>query len=276
MGLSDLRLIANNKHSVVSEAHDVHGRVVIVKTPHANELHGWATERLANEAKMLRHLEMVQGVPALYDFFWLQTEAGLRPVLITEKMTGATLQVKRKVAARYVLSIQECIILLKGIAGVLSHVHSRGIVHSDIKLGNIMVTQDDHIALIDWGTAVVANTPPSHAHVIGTVQFMSYEQVTNQTLDGRTDMYSLGVLMTLLAYGEHLTPRYTVDTEGNRTQRSSDAIADAVAAGETIKYDLLPKPGSVIEQTFQDVLRTMTQWQRDKRFRTMRDVLRAL
>lgn len=275
-GLSQLRVIANNKHSLVCEAVNRTGQIVVVKTPHAAEIHGWAMERLINEANILRHLSHVEGVPALYDFFWLQSPEGKRPMLVIEKMSGTTLQEKRKVTPAHVVSVHECIDILKQSAAVLAHAHSRGIVHTDMKLGNMLVTPKDDISIIDWGTARVTNATPQYAQVIGTAQFMSYEQITNQPLDARTDIYSLGVVLTLLAYGEHLTPRYTVAHDGTVTQRTSDEIADAVARGETIKYELLPKPRSVNEQTFQDVLRTMTHWDRAQRFSTMRELLRAL
>jgi serine/threonine protein kinase len=166
--------------------------------------------------------------------------------------------------------------LLKRIANLFADVHARGIVHGDIKLGNVLVAPNDDLAMIDWGTASTINTQPKSDVVIGTVQFMSYEQITNEPLDGRSDIYSLGVLMTLIVYGEELTPRYTIDAHGTKHERTSDETADALALGETIKYDLLPKPRTIAEQTFQDALRCMTQWDRKLRYPTMRALVAAL
>ena len=151
-GLTQLQLLVRNKHSIVCQAIDASGRVVVVKTPHKKEVHSWSAERLTNEAAILPHLSAVAGVPLLYDFFWLKTAYGERPILVTEKMPGTTLQEKRKNTAGYVLPVQECLTLLKRIATVLTQVHQRGIVHGDLKLGNVLVTATDTVSIIDWGT----------------------------------------------------------------------------------------------------------------------------
>jgi len=275
--ISHLTLLAQNKHSIVCTGINSQGEVVIVKTTRIDVMHEWAKERLKNEAVILQQLAGIGGVPTFCDFFELTLQNGKkRPVLITEKMPGITLHELRKTIPGFTLTAHLCLTLLHHIATILQKVHQRGIIHHDIKLGNILVTPEHQISIIDWGAAGTIGATPTDSHIIGTVQFMSYEQVTNHILDQRTDIYSLGVLMTLLAYGEHLTPRYVIEQDGTHTQRTSDAIADAVAGGETIKHTLFPTPKNVEEQTLQEVLIGMTHRERDKRYANVQEVLSAI
>lgn len=92
-----------------------------------------------------------------------------------------------------------------GIAGALEHAHSKGYVHRDIKPENILFREDDSPVLTDFG---IARTIKSKANmtqvgaVIGTPYYMSPEQAKGETSDGRSDLYSLGVVLYEMLTGK--------------------------------------------------------------------------
>jgi tetratricopeptide (TPR) repeat protein len=85
----------------------------------------------------------------------------------------------------------------------LQYAHERGLVHRDIKPGNIMLTRDRTLKLMDFGLAkFVEEVQANHTRAIGTPYYMSPEQVLGKELDGRSDIYSLGVSIFECATGQ--------------------------------------------------------------------------
>lgn len=85
----------------------------------------------------------------------------------------------------------------------LAYAHERGLVHRDIKPGNLMLTKDRAVKIMDFGLAkFVEEVNAQHTRAIGTPYYMSPEQVVGKELDGRSDLYSLGVSMFECATGQ--------------------------------------------------------------------------
>ena len=89
------------------------------------------------------------------------------------------------------------------VAEALDHAHSLGVVHRDIKPGNIMITKGDIVKLTDFGIARITTSTKTQTNVIlGTPSYMSPEQVAGEKVDGRSDLFSLGVVLYELLTGE--------------------------------------------------------------------------
>src|SRR5712664_4721786 len=90
----------------------------------------------------------------------------------------------------------------------LSFIHARGLLHRDVKPGNILVRQDRRVTLVDFGLAKRMTDPEitDHGHVVGTYRYMSPEQARGETLDRRSDLYSLGATLYELLAGRPAFP----------------------------------------------------------------------
>ncbi|HEX8291247.1 MAG TPA: serine/threonine-protein kinase, partial [Pyrinomonadaceae bacterium] len=134
-----------------------------------------------------------------------------RLFIVTEFVEGKTLR-ERMWEGRF--PVREALEVCAQVAGALAKAHANGIVHRDVKPENVMLDEEGHVKVLDFGIAKqVAPGPsvdpeaPTNARVdtasgvvLGTTAYMSPEQVRGQELDGRSDVWSLGcVLYELLA-----------------------------------------------------------------------------
>ena len=104
--------------------------------------------------------------------------------------------------------------ILEQTCSALQFAHERNIVHRDIKPANLMLSADDTVKVTDFGTAKILQfgTVQQTTHVMGTPSYMSPEQVKGRPVDGRTDIFSLGVVMYEMLTGEKPFPGQNITT----------------------------------------------------------------
>ena len=100
------------------------------------------------------------------------------------------------------LQVKRVINVIAVVAGALGYAHSRQVVHRDIKPANIMLLENDQVKVADFGIARVISSSKTQTGVIfGTPNYMSPEQVAGKRVDGRSDLFSLGVVFYELLTG---------------------------------------------------------------------------
>jgi len=191
-----IRVIANGGMGTIYEGLDTRlDRKVVVKImhPHLAQDEEFITRfiREAKAAASLSHPNIVN----VMDQGWNQS--GIPAVfLVMELVEGQTL--RELIASKGSFSVNETINYLSPVVSALAAAHQIGIVHRDIKPENILISHDGRIKIADFGLARGTNlgqTMTAEASVIlGSVSYLSPEQVQRGISDSRSDIYSLGVM----------------------------------------------------------------------------------
>ena len=197
---------------VVYEAEDTElGRRVAIKfLPEETAAAPDAVDRFKREARAASALNH----PHICTVYDVGVHEG-RPFLVMERMQGATL---KHVLEGKRLPVERVVALGEQIADALEAAHRAGIVHRDLKPANLFVTEHGEVKVLDFGLAKwIAGDPDSvvtsdgatvveqqltmTGTTVGTVSYMSPEQARGESLDARSDLFSLGVVLYEMATG---------------------------------------------------------------------------
>jgi serine/threonine-protein kinase len=152
-------------------------------------------ERFRREAQMVARLDH----PNIVQVYNVGRTADGQPYIAMQYVEGGSLRDKlRELAEREkLLTVEQALNIARQIALALGAAHKAGIVHRDLKPANILVRPDGTPVLVDLGIAAVRGGAKltQTGSIIGTPAYMSPEQVRGQAIDGRADLYALGVIL---------------------------------------------------------------------------------
>ncbi|MGH7584964.1 MAG: serine/threonine-protein kinase, partial [Gemmatimonadales bacterium] len=196
-------------------AHDVrHDRAVAIKLllPQADAAHG--TERFLREIRIAARLHHPHILP-VYDSGALPAEGGRgpEPYFVMPYVQGESLA--HLLARENPLAVAAAVRIASEVADALGHAHAQGIVHRDVKPGNILIDAG-HAVVADFGiaravSAAAGDRMTATGVAMGTPAYMSPEQVVGaDRVDARSDVYSLGCVLHEMLVGEPPFPSETV------------------------------------------------------------------
>ena len=101
------------------------------------------------------------------------------------------------------MPVNEVLLTIATVADALDYAHQQGVVHRDIKPANIMLTKDRVVKVMDFGIAKMASSSKTQTNIVmGTPTYMSPEQIAGKKVDGRSDIFSLGIVLFELLTGQ--------------------------------------------------------------------------
>jgi len=133
----------------------------------------------------------------------VETENG-RLFLVMEFVDGEDL---REILQRMgPLSLATVAAIAESCAAALDYAHKQGVLHRDLKPENIMLDRENALKIVDFGTASLAHKSGHEPYIEGTPSYMSPEQIRGEALDARTDVFSLGAVLSELLTGTQAFP----------------------------------------------------------------------
>lgn len=232
------------------------GRFVAIKVlkPEFSEDRGFVA-KFRTEAQSAAGLEH----PNIVNIYDVGSEEGLH-YIVMEYVEGITL--KTYIEKKGQLSFKEAVSIAIQVARGIEAAHNKQIIHRDIKPQNIMISTEGKVKVMDFGIARAASSNTVSSDVMGSVHYSSPEQARNGFVDGRSDIYSLGIVMYEMVTGR-------VPFDGDTTV----AVAIQHLQGEMTPPSVYAKNLPI---SMEKIILKCTQKNADRRYQTIGDLLADL
>lgn len=186
--------------------------------------------RFKNEAKIVASLEH-ENIVQVID----SEEAYATFFIIMEKVSGTVLS--RTIDTRGVLPFDQTRSILTQLASALDCAHTRGVIHRDIKPSNVIIEPSGRVKLMDFGIAKTrAEAMEEDEDIVGTAEYMSPEQALGKKMDGRADLYSLGIMAFEMLTGR--LPFDSPDPYEVLRKHVREPVPDPVSVNSRVPRDL--------------------------------------
>lgn len=246
----------------VYRAHDERlERDVAIKVLNAAKLEeNSSRKRFKKEALMLSKLNH-PNIATILDF---DTQEGV-DFLVMEYIVGTTLSAKLENGA---MTEKELLPYALQIATAIDEAHALGVIHRDLKPSNIFVTPKGQVKVLDFGLAKLVESPTHEAVtkattesnlLVGTLPYMSPEQLLSESIDARTDIYSFGVLLYEMSTGK-------LPYSATQPITLANAILNKIPPPPT---QLRPE----ISPRLQEIILKCMEKDREKRYQTAKELL---
>ena len=199
--IGDYRLVdyigAGGMGAVYRGVHSKIGRVVAVKVLTQAVPSPSFITRFHNEARIQASLHH-HNIATLYDFL----EFNGQPCIVMEYVDGETLT--QRIERFGSLPVEEALYIFQSVTEAIHYIHGQGVLHRDIKSNNIKISSIGEVKLLDFGIAKSGDTPSMTrtGDVIGTLEYLSPEQVKAGAADARSDIWALGALLYEMTTGQ--------------------------------------------------------------------------
>ena len=162
----------------------------------------------------------------------------------------------------------ECLEAAASAAEAIQHAHINGVIHRDLKPANVLIDQDARIRVIDFGIAKLIDQDPEHSAtrtgpVMGTLQYMSPEQISGHPIDTRSDVYSMGAILLELLSGH--PPYNSARSPGDLIRRIEEGQADPIDPEKRITRDIEAVVRTAMAVAPEDRYQSMQAFARDCR-----------
>ena len=222
-------------------------------------------QRFEHEPQILARLQH-PGIAQIYEAGTFKSDAGEQPFFAMELVSGEPL---REYADARRLGTRQRLELLSKVCDAVQHAHQKGVIHRDLKPGNILVSESGQPKVLDFGVArltdgdvQITTLQTDVGQLIGTIPYMSPEQVAGDPndLDTRSDVYTLGVLCY-----ELLSGRLPYELTGKPIPEAVRTIAEQV-----------PVSLSVLDRFFRGDIETIVtkalEKEKDRRYQSASDL----